>query len=224
MKKTLWQQAITLPQTYALIVATLIGFGGLVGMTGDRTIVWVGGSSISIAMLGSWVWGFRSPPVSPTEQNSQDWLQRETLLNYLEQLEQSLPAAQDATWRAVKIWVLEAQASARRIVEQEPLLHVDILETLHTVIGLTTQVAEALTVQANIQTPAYRTVAHQHLQVSCDRLKDSNEQLKQLQDQLMLSKLERSVQGTQSQLPRSLQTLIAANKLILEQNHESNAS
>jgi hypothetical protein len=107
-------------------------------------------------------------------------------------------------------------------VAQDPLLRVEILETLHTVTDLAAQVAEALTVQANMQTQIYQEVAAQHLQASCDRLRVTNEQLKQLQDQLMLSKLDRGVQRSQSPLPDRLQTLIAANKLILEQNLQQN--
>jgi hypothetical protein len=90
--------------------------------------------------------------------------------------------------------------------------------------ALVAQIAEALNVQAHIQTPIYRNAAQQHLQASCDRLQDSNNQLQQLQDQLMLSKLERSIYSEDSRLPQRLQTLIAANKLILETSHDSHAS
>lgn len=217
MKKTPWQQALATPQTYALMVGILMGFGGLVGVVGNRTLVWVGGSGLSLAMLGSWVWGFRpgSASSSGPVQMSQDWLHPESLKSYLTELEQSLPAPENSTWCRAKAWAGEVQTAAQRIVEQDPLLHVDIVETLHTVMGLVAQIAETLRIQAQLQTPIYRTVAQQHLQASCDRLQDSNAQLQQLQDQLMLSKLERSEQ--ESPLPQHLQTLIAANKVILEQ-------
>ena len=227
LKKTPWQQAIVMPQTYALIVGTLLGFGGLVGVVGNRPLVWAGGSGISLVMLGSWVWGFRSPQKSARSPMIQNWLQSETLVTYLAELEQGLPSAQDAqdaTWRSAKIWASQAQTAAQQIVEQDPLLHVEIIETLHTVMALVAQIAEALNVQAHIQTPIYRNAAQQHLQASCDRLQDSNNQLQQLQDQLMLSKLERSIYSEDSRLPQRLQTLIAANKLILETSHDSHAS
>jgi hypothetical protein len=224
LKPTPWQQAIGTPQTYALMVSTLLGFGGLVGVVGNHPLVWAGGSGISLMMLGSWVWGFRSPQQSTGSATVQNWLQSETLATYLAELEQGLPSPDDATWRSAKIWATQAQAAAQRIVEQDSLLHVDLLETLHTIIGLVAQIAEALTVQAQIQTPLYRKAAQQHLQASCDRLQDSNDQLQQLQDQLMLSKLERSAYGEDSALPQRLQTLIAANKLILETSQESHAS
>gem|GEM_PF-1759849 len=227
LKKTPWQQAIVMPQTYALIVGTLLGLGGLVGVVGNRPLVWAGGSGISLVMLGSWVWGFRSPQESARSPMIQNWLQSETLVTYLAELEQGLPSAQDAqdaTWRSAKVWASQAQTAAQQIVEQDPLLHVEIIETLHTVMALVAQIAEALNVQAHIQTPIYRNAAQQHLQASCDRLQDSNNQLQQLQDQLMLSKLERSIYSEDSRLPQRLQTLIAANKLILETSHDSHAS
>ncbi|MEM8604661.1 MAG: hypothetical protein AAGF24_12605 [Cyanobacteria bacterium P01_H01_bin.121] len=222
MKAAPWQQALATPQTYGLIVGILLGFGGLMVTVGNRPIAWLGGSGISIAMLGSWVHGYRSQRHHSGVSKTFDWLATTELMAYLEQLQQRLPAANEPTWNQVTNWVQEAQQSAQAIVERDPLLRVEILETLHTVTDLAEQVVEALNVQANVQTPVYQTVAAQHLQSSCDRLQQTNEQLKQLQDQLLLSKLDRSNPKSASPLPQRLQTLIAANRVILEQNLAQN--
>ncbi|NEP62477.1 MAG: hypothetical protein F6K31_37040, partial [Symploca sp. SIO2G7] len=82
----------------------------------------------------------------------------------------------------------------------------------YTVVDLAQQVADGLKVQAQIQTPTYQKMAQNRLQQSCDRMEKTYQQLQQLQDQVALASLS---QGDTS-LPQRLETLIAANKEILE--------
>jgi hypothetical protein len=94
---------------------------------------------------------------------------------------------------------------------------VDLLEALHTVVDLARQVAEGLAVVEQVQTPTYRQLAQQRLTASCDRLQATRAQLQQLQDQVTLASLDPET-GSDSLLPQGLQTLIAANRDILERN------
>jgi tRNA A37 threonylcarbamoyladenosine biosynthesis protein TsaE len=85
------------------------------------------------------------------------------------------------------------------------------------VVDLARQVAEGLAVIEQVQTPTYRQLAQQRLTASSDRLQVTHAQLQQLQDQVTLASLD-SETGRGSLLPQGLQTLIAANRDILESN------
>ncbi|MEB3314545.1 MAG: hypothetical protein VKL98_10405, partial [Cyanobacteriota bacterium] len=148
---------------------------------------------------------------------SGDLLDRQTFTQHLESLSQGLPPRQPQSWRQVYTWALESQALAHQIYQRDPLLQVDLLEALHTVVDLARQVAEGLAVVEQVQTPTYRQLAQQRLTASCDRLQATHAQLQQLQDQVTLASLD-SEAGSGSLLPQRLQTLIAANRDILESN------
>jgi hypothetical protein len=83
------------------------------------------------------------------------------------------------------------------------------------VMDLAKQVADGLTVIDQIETPTYRQLAQQRVEASRDRLQATHAQLQQLQDQVALSSLETDSTAS-SPLPDRLQTLITANKYILE--------
>ncbi|HIK43515.1 MAG TPA: hypothetical protein IGR64_01370 [Leptolyngbyaceae cyanobacterium M65_K2018_010] len=209
-----WSKCLGQPQTYVLLGGTALGYAALLWLVGPRPLVWLGGGSISAAMVGNWVAGFRR---SPAVALGSDLLDPETLAYQLEPLGQRVPPAGQKIWRQAQTWAMESQRFAVRIYDRDPLLQVELLEAMHTVMDLAQQVADGLAVMDQIETPAYRQLAQQRLTASCDRLQVTHAQLQQLQDQVTLASLETGSTAA-SPLPQRLQTLIAANKHILESN------
>lgn len=204
-----WQQ----PQTYVLLLGTGLGWAALVWLAGARVPTWLAGGGISAAMVATWARGFHHQEEGSF--NDSNFLAGQAFANQLAQVAQRVPSSAQATWQKAATWSTESQRFAERIYEQDPLLQVELLEAMHTVLDLARQVAEALAVIDQIETPTYRQLAQQRLQASCDRLQASHAQLQQLQDQITLAGLDQS-QVTGSTLPQRLQTLIVANKQILE--------
>jgi hypothetical protein len=201
------------PQTYLLLAGTGLGYAALLLFAGSRPFTWLAGGGISAAMVGTWAAGFREQTDSITI--GSNLLESESFARQLQQFDQQVPQKGQMTWRKARTWATESQKFAERIYEQDSLLQVELLEAMHTVIDLARQVAEALQVMDQIETPTYRQLAQQRLDASCDRLQSSHAQLQQLQDQVALTKLDQST-STDRTLPQRLQTLVAANKQILE--------
>jgi hypothetical protein len=210
-----WTTLLKQPQTYGLAVGTVAGFAAMVWLAGPRPVVWLAGSGISAAMVGTWVTGFRPNPAT----ENHNLLEAPIFAARLEPLARQVPPGAQSTWRQAHTWATESQRFAARIAERDNYLHPELLDAMHTVQDLTRQVAEALTVIDEIETPAYRQVAQQRLTLSCDRLQATHAQLQQLQDQVTLASLDTDP-TTGSSLPQRLQTLIAANKHILEEPRE----
>lgn len=209
-----WSRILRQPQTYLLVLGTGLGYALLVHLAGPRPLAWAGGGAIATTMVASWLAGWRRS--TPPELGS-DLLDRQTFIQHLDLLNQDIPPRQQQPWRQASTWALESQAFAHQIYQRDPLLQVDLLEALHTVVDLARQVAEGLAVVEQVQTPTYRQLAQQRLTASCDRLQATRAQLQQLQDQVTLASLD-SETGSGSLLPQGLQTLIAANRDLLERN------
>jgi hypothetical protein len=207
-----WSRCWGQPQTYLLLIGTALGYAALLGLAGPRPLAWAGGGGIAAAMGVSWVAGFRR---SPAVALGHDLLDADTFNHQLDPLGRRVPAQGQKTWRQVQGWATESQRFAAQIYQRDPLLQVELLEALHTVIDLAKQVAEGLTVIDQIETPTYRQLAQQRVEASRDRLQATHAQLQQLQDQVALSSLETDSTAS-SPLPDRLQTLITANKYILE--------
>lgn len=210
----LWRQ----PQTYLLLVGAALGYAALIVIAGTRPMVWVGGAGIAAAMATAWGGGFRSS--SPQAMNGADLLNASVLMQQLERLDKKLPKSTQAPWPQVRQQAVEAGRFAERMCDRDPLMRPDLLEALQTVIELARQVAEALQVMDHIETPTYRALAQQRLEASCDRMAETHAQLRQLQDQVALSSLDGGLGGA---LPQRLQTLIAANRQILNVDGNSEA-
>ncbi|MEM7064725.1 MAG: hypothetical protein AAF572_16400 [Cyanobacteria bacterium P01_B01_bin.77] len=196
------------PQTYLLLLGTAFGYGLLIALVGNRPVAWLGGGAVAAVMASSWVTGYRSSPMGV--QNDSDLLNVANFQQRIDAIQSEV--ARNQTWQPVKNWALQSQAFAVRICDREPTLRPELLEALHTVVELAQQVADGLRVQAQIQTPKYQQMAKKQLQQSCDRMQQTYQQLQQLQDQVALASLS---QGDAS-LPKCIETLIAANKEILE--------
>lgn len=210
-RPTFWSQ----PQTYLLLGGTALGYALMMVLAGPKPVAVLAGSAVAAAMVSSWAAGFR--PNSAVA-NSGDLLDAQTFAAQLGILEQRVPSKSQKTWRQVQAWAIESQQFAARIYSRDSLLQVELLEAMHTVLDLSGQVADGLAVLDQIETPAYQQMAQQRLDASCDRLAATHSQLQQLQDQTALSSLDTSTDNT---LPQRLQTLIDANKTILQNNQDS---
>lgn len=210
-RSTFWSQ----PQTYLLLGGTALGYGLFMALAGPKPVAALAGAGVATAMVGSWAVGFR-----PTEfeASGSDLLDAKTFALQLGTLGQRVPTKAQKTWRQVETWSTESQQFAARIYSRDPLLQVELLEAMHTVLDLSGQVADALAVVDQIETPAYRQMAEQRLEASCDRLQATHSQLQQLQDQIALSSLDNAADNT---LPQRLQTLVDANKTILQTNPDA---
>jgi len=205
-----WSKCLRQPHTYLLLAGTALGYGALLWLAGSRPMTWLGGGGIAVAMVSSWVTGFRSPA---TETLDSDLLNRDTFNHQIEALARRIPPKHQKPWRQTQTWAIESQDFAAHIYERDPLLQVELLEAMHTVIDLAEQVAEGFAVIDQIKTPTYHQLAQQRLAASQDRVQATHAQLQQLQDQIALASLDNP---SDSSLPQRLQTLIAANKHILE--------
>ncbi len=210
-RSTLWG----LPQTYLLLGGTALGYALMIFLAGPKPVAVVAGSGVAAAMVTSWAAGFR--PSEATD-NSGDLLDAQTFASQLGTLGRRVPPKAQKAWREVQDWSTESQRFAARIFDRDPLLQVELLEALHTILDLSGQVADGLAVLDQIETPAYQQMAQQRLADSRDRLQATHSQLQQLQDQVALSTLDTASDST---LPHSLQSLIEANKTILQNNQDS---
>jgi hypothetical protein len=207
---TFWGQ----PHTYLLLAGTALGYGLLMVLAGPRPVAGLAGAGVAAAMVGSWAAGFRP---SAAVASGSDLLDAQTFASQLGTLGQRVPPKSQKSWKQVQGWAAESQRFAARIYDRDPLLQVELLEAMHTVLDLSGQVADGLAVIDQIETPAYKQMAQQRLAASCARLQATQAQLQQLQDQLALSTLDE----TGGTLPQNLQGLIDANRTILQNNQES---
>ncbi|MGB3202154.1 MAG: hypothetical protein WBA99_14715 [Nodosilinea sp.] len=206
-----WSQ----PQTYGLLAGTALGYALMMVLAGPKPVAGLAGAGVAAAMVGSWAAGCRP---TESEATGSDLLDAQTFAAQLGTLGQRVPSKAQKTWRQVQAWAIESQQFATRIFDRDPLLQVELLEAMHTVLDLSRQVADGLAVLDQIETPAYQQMAQQRLDASCDRLATTHTQLQQLQDQIALSTLDTTADNA---LPQRLQTLVDANKTILQNNQDS---
>ncbi len=208
-----WSTLGRQPQTYLLFLGTAFGYGLLIALAGNRPVAWVGGGVVAMVIASSWVTGYQASP--PKSSDHSDLLDPVSFQKRIDTIQARITQENDRTWQPVKAWALQSQTFAVRICDREPTLRTELLEALYTVVDLAQQVADGLQVQAQIQTPTYQQMAQKQLQQSCDRMQETHQQLQQLQDQVALASLS---QGDAA-LPQRLETLIAANKEILNGQH-----
>ncbi|WP_066379322.1 hypothetical protein [Anabaena sp. CA = ATCC 33047] len=196
-------------QTYWLITGAIIGYVGFVLILGTTRLVISLGGAIALVMIVVWFWTVNQ--VSP--KSTDNLLERETFLAHLNQLQRQIDKSSQTTWRQAYQWAEASQQFATAIAQREPTLIPELLEALYTVLALTQQVVSAVTAVNQVQSSTYRPLAKQQLQASCDRLQQTHNQLQQLQDQILLSKLNQTPPDIN--LPKTLQLLITANKTAL---------
>lgn len=211
MKRT---KLFQLPQTYILLAGTALGLACFIAVLRPRPIVIASGGAIAAIIFGAWSWQVKKEFAWLNENNLLD---RYVFASKLDGLERK-SLATGMQWRRSKAWAREIQAYAEKIVEKEPDMTVDILETLITVLELAGQVADAIATMGQVKSENYRVVAQRRLQASYDRLQATHELLQNLQDQVLLLSLDRSSSNLKTELPAQLRLAIDTNKITLQAN------
>ncbi|WP_434686179.1 CHAT domain-containing protein [Pseudanabaena minima] len=211
MKRT---KLFQLPQTYMLLAGTALGLACFVAVLRPRPIVIASGGAIAAIVFGAWSWLVKKEFAWLNENNLLD---RYVFASKLDRLEHK-SLATGMQWRRVKAWAREIHAYAEKIVEKEPDMTVDILETLITVLDLAGQVSDAIATIDQVKSENYRVVAQRRLQASYDRLQATHELLQNLQDQVLLLSLDRNSSNLKMELPAQLRLAIDTNKITLQAN------
>ena len=205
-----WRKILSYPQTYFLVVGAILGYLSLIIWVGNRPITLIVGGAIAAIMVGAWIWKLRQIYGN----SGANLLEGAIFDNELANIARKLEGRNDRDWEQTVILVKQIQIFAQRIATTESSLIPELLETLYTVLSLCEQVAFALVTLEQMQTETYKNLTLEHLQVSCQRVKETHDLLQQLQDRVLLSSLEAS--GGKTTLPSSLRVIIAENKNVLD--------
>ncbi|MDJ0682212.1 MAG: hypothetical protein QNJ18_20420 [Xenococcaceae cyanobacterium MO_167.B52] len=216
--KLFWRKALSLPQTYLLIVGSALGYLSLIIWLGSRPVILIVGGAITTSMIVVWFWKLRKLYAF----SGANLLDSAIFLNQLTTIEQKLIGGRNADWEQTLILAEECQTFAQRIAGRESILIPELLETLYTVLSLCEQVVASLIALEKMQTETYKNLTLQHLQTSCQRVQETHHLLQQLQDRVLLSSLDTS--RVKTNLPNSLRVIIAENQTVLEQVRQNSSS
>lgn len=205
-----WQKLLRLPQTYFLFVGAALGYIAFLVWVGIRLVPLVVGAIITFVMLSSWLWQVKKI----TSQTRVNLLDINGFIEEVEKIEQKLSKKSWVEWENTRKWAIESQTFAQNITNKESVLYPEVVETLHTILDLSNQVAETIIAREQVQTDPYRQLTQQHLNTCCTRLQQTHEQLQQLQDQVLLSSLD--INTVKTGLPNYLRELITDNKTALQ--------
>lgn len=229
MNGRFWSLLFQLPQTYFLVVGTLLGYGVWIFLLGQRPFVMAVGGAIAILTLVAWGWQVATSPELQLQlrpETSQNLLeaavftpQLDRICTQYREIAASPSQSNRRLWREAVDWSRSCQTFAASIAERRSELLGEALETLHTVLALLEQVGQAIQVTEQVETASYRQVAQQRLSASRDRLQTTYQQLQLLRDQLAVSSLE--AEGETGELPVNLQLLIQANAAAIQESTNS---
>lgn len=210
---SLWQQAWGIRQTRYLIIYLFAAYGSYLIWLGIRPIVFLSGALIFVFTLLAWV---STPRLPPQESDESDLLNPSV---FYAQLEVSRSLLQRDLFGQVALGYWEktyAQVDAIHqlavaIAHQESLFIPDLLDTLHTVLSLSTQFSKAFNAAKKMKTSSYKEMAQQHMKASTYRLSQTYSQLQELHDQLLANGIEAELSDASSGVSQRLQTLIKDN-------------
>ena len=147
-----WQKLLRLPQTYFLFVGAVLGYMAFLVWVGIRLVTLVVGGIITLAMLSSWVWQVKKM----TSHTRVNLLDINGFLEAVKNIEQKLSKKSWVEWENTRKWAIESQTFAQNITNKESLLYPEVVETLHTILDLSNQVAETIIAREQVQTDTYR--------------------------------------------------------------------
>lgn len=203
---TFWRKLIQLPQTYLLLTAIILGLSIFFHGVGMRPLSLGLGSIVAAGMIVAWLYSLRSQ----ISANALNLLDTDNFRERLQRIAGDLGSRSTGDWQKAQTYAIESHQLCKAIVSQESILTTEVLETLYTVLNLSEQVIHAILALDQVKTDHYRTLARTHLQTSLERLKTTHHNLQQLQDQVLLSSLDRNAVNTE--LPLFLKTLIQENR------------
>ena len=180
---------------------------------GWRLIVLLTGGAIAFTSSIYWFWQIHSP--SSSQSLSSNLLQGDVFAEHLAYSQRRVPAAHLRVWAGAQTQATSIQTNAEQIALRESMLIPDLLETLHSTLDLTEQIAEALYLLNQMQTAQYQTQTQQQLQKSLARLEVTHNQLQTLNDQFAWEHLEQRSHYT-SALASGLQIVVSENEKVCE--------
>jgi Fe-S cluster biosynthesis and repair protein YggX len=168
------------------------------------------GSIIVAGMVVAWLYSLRLE----ISTNSVNLLDTDNFRQRLQKISSDISDKSTTEWQKAQTYAIESHQLCQAIVNQESILTTEILETLYTVLNLSEQVIHAILTLKQVKTERYRTLTRNHLQTSLDRLKTTHHNLQQLQDQVLLSSLDKNTVNTE--FPLFLKTMIEENRSVVQ--------
>ncbi|MBE9138342.1 hypothetical protein IQ254_14290 [Nodosilinea sp. LEGE 07088] len=201
-----------LPQTLILLVALTLGSFGVVLWVGLRWVVVTSVLIISGAAVATWQQQIdRHRRLLSAPSNAANLLQKDVFLSHLNHVEHQYSDIPQSLWVSARQQAEAIQAVAAQIAQTESAFIPDLLETLHTVLDLVEQLAQALRAVREVKTYRYQQLAQQQLYSSQKRLEQTRARLQELCDQMTLTTLQQS-STPPTEISTWLQTLIAENE------------
>jgi len=205
-----WRKVLQLPQTYLLLMAIVLGLSIFFHGVGIRPLSLGLGSIIVAGMVVAWLYSLRLE----ISTNSVNLLDTDNFRQRLQKISSDISNKSTTEWQKAQTYAIESHQLCQAIVTQESILTTEILETLYTVLNLSEQVIHAILTLKQVKTERYRTLTRNHLQTSLDRLKTTHHNLQQLQDQVLLSSLDKNTVNTE--FPLFLKTMIEENRSVVQ--------
>jgi hypothetical protein len=202
---------IKIPTNQIYLVGVGAGLSLFIFTLGWRLIVVLTGGAIAITSIVYWLWKNQSPPSAQAP--SANLLQADVFLDHLACFQKQVPATRTEVWAIAQTQARSIQTNAEQIALRESILISDLLETLHSTLDLTEQIAETLHLLDQMQTPQYQSRIQQRLQESLERLQATQSQLQTLNDQFAYEKLEQRSHYT-SALAAGLKILVSENEQV----------
>ncbi len=207
------QHRYRLPHTLILLVALALGSFGIVLWLGLRWVVVTSVLMISVAAIAAWQRQLdQHRRTLSTISNAANLLQKDVFLSHLNHVEHQYPDIPHSLWMSARQRAEAIQAVAAQIAQQESAFIPDLLETLHTVLDLVEQLAQALRAIREVKTYRYQQLAQQQLHSSHQRLEQTRAQLQELHDQIILDTLPPPSLTSSAEISTWLQTLVAENE------------
>lgn len=193
-----------------LLMGLLLGYVSFIGWLGVRIIVLLSGGMIVGFVVALWYLN-RDRHHPSHAAVSANLLETDVFISCIGPFSSHIPAASQSQWRAARLQAQAIQEIAQQIAQQESTFIPDLLDTLYTVLELTEQLAQALQVTHQVQTPRYRELAQYQLKSSQARLQQTHDQLQELRDQMALADLEWTSRKATSGISTRLQIITAEN-------------
>jgi hypothetical protein len=189
-------RSLRLVETRYFLAGVMGGLISFVWILGWRWIVILSGGAIVLIAGVYWFWQTHSllkaesKAESKAEASSANLLQLDVFVAHLDCAKARVPTLKLEAWRTTQEQALTIWAIAAQIIQRESILIPDLIETLHSTLDLTEQIAEALCLTTQMQTPEFQDKAQRQMQKSLERLQATHQQLQTLADQFAWEWLE----------------------------------
>lgn len=215
MNTRVWRRAVRLPQTYILMGGVVVGYSVVLGFAGTRGLVVASGGAISLAMVASWIRQVKQ--LSP----SANLLDPAVFQEQIWQYRSLIPVSAKSVWDRAIEQAQTSQEAATQIGDHVPDVISELLQLLYSVLALLEMIAHSARALEQLETSTYRQTTEDRLQRGLQRLNSTQEQLRAIQDQVLLSHLDPALAGQLVSLPLQLQDLVEANKAVLQMHSSS---